>query len=310
MEFNFCAYLDHSTCFARLNSLTATPTCLTDESYLPASYEIISGDDKTTGIQFTQDSDHVCKTASDGTEINYSFTAQVMCDKDITGQGAAQIESVDFSNECKPVVTVKHAAGCHTFTANPVIKWLSNNPWVLAIFFFFVGPIIAVFGKRWFPYVIATISSLAIITTIVFVGAFHGCADTLTGLIILLIAALAAGIVGGLLIRRAIWIGVGLTGIVAGFCLGSFLYGCILATTGWQSYWGALAISISLAIVGGILTFTLGKQIIILFTSLIGSYLFTRAITLVADEGYPSEAEIYAKLKNDEPIELDWHFWL
>ena len=191
------------------------------------------------------------------------------------------------------MVTVKHAAGCHTFTADPIIRWLSDNPWVLAIFLLIVGPIVAIFGKRWFPYVIATISSLLVVSIIVFGGALHGFADTTTSLIILLVVALLAGILTGVVIRRAIWIGVGLTGIVAGFALGSFIYGCILATTGWKSYWGALAICISLAIVGGILTFTLGKQIIILFTSLIGSYLFTRGITLIADEGYPSEAEIF-----------------
>ena len=37
--------------------------------------------------------------------------------------------------------------------------------------------------------------------------------------------------------------------------------------------------------------------------------MFTRGLTLVFYEDYPSEAEMYKKLSNEEPIELDWHFW-
>ncbi len=58
------------------------------------------------------------------------------------------------------------------------------------------------------------------------------------------------------------------------------------------------------------MTFTMGKHLVVLATSLFGSYLFTRGLTLVFYEGYPSEAEIYADIKNGETVELDWHFWL
>ena len=84
-------------------------------------------------------------------------------------------------------------------------------------------------GRR----VVSIVAMLVVDSIIVVVGALYGCADTTTSLIILLIVALAGGIIMGLIVRRAIWIGVGLTGIVAGFALGSFIYGCILATTGW-----------------------------------------------------------------------------
>ena len=109
---------------------------------------------------------------------------------------------------------------------------------------------------------------------------------------------------------KAIWIAVGLTGVAAGFAVGSFIYGCILATTGWESYWGMIGIAATCALVGGFLTFGLGKPIIVIATSLVGSYIFTRGLTLVFAEGYPNEAEIYENLKDGAPVVFDWHFWL
>ena len=234
----------------------------------------------------------------------------VMCDASVTGVGEAEVVSADLSDKCAPVVTVKHAAGCHSLTADPIIRWLSSNPWLLAIFFLIVGPICAFMGKRWFPYVVGTIGAITTISTIVIVGATHGAADHTAGLVILLVCALGAGILVGVLLRRAIWIGVGLVGIVAGFALGSFIYGVILAATGWQSYWGAVLICVFGALLGGVLTFTLGKEIVILATSMVGSYLFTRGLTLVFYSDYPSEAEMFHKLSNGQEVEVTWRFWL
>ena len=165
-------------------------------------------------------------------------------------------------------------------------------------------------GKRWFPYVVGTIGAVTTVSTIVIFGAMHGAAGKTSSLILLLACALCAGILVGVLLRKAIWIGVGLVGMVAGFALGSFIYGVILAATGWQSYWGAVLICVFGALLGGVLTFTLGKQIVILATSMVGSYLFTRGLTLVFYDDYPSEAEMFHKLSNGQTVEVTWRFWL
>ena len=64
------------------------------------------------------------------------------------------------------------------------------------------------------------------------------------------------------------------------------------------------------AVAGGALAFKFGKQIIIFATSLIGSYLFARGLTLVINEEYPTEYEVMKALEADEEVNLDWHFWL
>ena len=134
--------------------------------------------------------------------------------------------------------------------------------------------------------------------------------DETVGIWISLGVAALVGLILGFVLMKTIWIAVGLTGVAAGFALGSFIYGCILATTGWDSYWGMIGIAGVCAVVGGFLTFGLGKPIIVLATSLVGSYIFTRGLTLVLADGYPSEAEIIESLKHGAPVEFDWHFWL
>ena len=41
LEWDFCHYLAHSSCFARTTSLEAGAQCLTDDSYIPASWKVI-----------------------------------------------------------------------------------------------------------------------------------------------------------------------------------------------------------------------------------------------------------------------------
>ena len=52
LEWNFCKYLDHTTCFAKDNGLDHPSRCLTSEDYLPASYKMVQADDSkhVTGI--------------------------------------------------------------------------------------------------------------------------------------------------------------------------------------------------------------------------------------------------------------------
>ena len=61
------------------------------------------------GIEVTWTSEQTCQTNE--VETN-SFTAKVLCDTNITGQGEAEVLIIDNSNECNPIVTLKHDSGC------------------------------------------------------------------------------------------------------------------------------------------------------------------------------------------------------
>ena len=126
----------------------------------------------------------------------------------------------------------------------------------------------------------------------------------------MLILTLILAIVVGILLRRSVWIGIGLVGVAAGYTLGFTIYATLLVTCGWTSRWGLWTLQILCAVAGGALTFKYGQQIVIFGTSLIGSYMVMRGLTLVFAEDYPSESDIYAKIEAGEDPGLDWHFWL
>ena len=61
------------------------------------------------GIEVTWTSEQTCQ--ANDVETN-SFTAKVLCDTNIKGQGEAEVLIIDNSNECNPIVTLKHDSGC------------------------------------------------------------------------------------------------------------------------------------------------------------------------------------------------------
>ena len=87
-------------------------------------------------------------------------------------------------------------------------------------------------GKRCFPYVVGTICAITTIFTIVTVGKIHGLGDNSEDLVALWFLALGSGLLVGILLVKAIWIIVGLVGIVAGSALGLLIYGASLVTSG------------------------------------------------------------------------------
>jgi hypothetical protein len=149
---------------------------LTDGDYTPSETVSLKDEEGNyTGVSVTHSSTNECKTEDDGTVTNYSFTTVVMCDKEITAQGEGVTVSSDIdTNECQPSVVMKHSAGCHIYTANWFQRWISRNPWAVGVALLIAGPIIAMAGKRMFPWVAATVGSLATIGAVIALFAESG----------------------------------------------------------------------------------------------------------------------------------------
>jgi hypothetical protein len=296
-KFNFCNYLSSGNYFAEYNGQG-----LTSDEYLPSKTGLKKDEnDNIVGVSVTRESENLCKTADDGTEIDYQFTMVVMCDAGVTGAGAAKIDSLDSSDSCHPVVTVSHADGCYEYTASPLIRWLSDNPYVLGIVFLVLGPIIAMCGKRWFPYIAATMGGMFVGGFFMLVAGALGWLNSTVWMIVCFIIAAALGVGFGMLLKKVIWLAVGLVGIVGGFYLGSFLYTLILHASGWESYWGYWGIALSFAILGGVLSCKFGKNIVLLGTSFFGSYIFVSGLNYVLG-GSPGLAEICGKLADGQHV--------
>ena len=125
--------------------------------------------------------------------------------------------------------------------ANPsVMTWIKDNVWTLGIFFLIIGPMIALFGKRCYPYIAALIGFIVVIPVVVFLCSGQGWLDTTAGFWISVSVALLAGGLVAFILYRSVWVGVTLITAYAGSIVGFFIYGALLQTTGWHSKLGAV----------------------------------------------------------------------
>ena len=231
---------------------------------------------------------------------------KLYCDESITG--APTIESVTKSADtCVVTATLKHDAGCPTINVDidQYVDWLSDNQWCIGIIYLVAGPLIALFGTAWFPYVAASLVAIFIIGIVTSFSLAMGWMATTGGTIGVLCSALVLGILAGCLIRRKIWIMVGLLGLVAGFFSGSLVYALVYGMSGWDAVWGFWLIASICGIAGLVAACYLGKSVVLLSTSMVGSYLFMRSWTLFFPGHYPSEAELI----DGSGLEPDAAFW-
>jgi len=110
---------------------------------------------------------------------------------------------------------------------------------------------------------------------------------------------------------RTVRIAVGFLGLIGGFFLGVLIYTIVLATLHKGALWIMICFSILCSIIGGFLSFKFSKQVVLFFTSLIGSYLFMRGFAYFFG-GFPDEEELLIQLKNHEPVNQEFTiaFWI
>jgi hypothetical protein len=187
--------------------------------------------------------------------------------------------------------------------------WLSENEWAIGIMYLVAGPLIGLFGMAFFPYVTAGVIAIFVIGICCYIGMAAGWMNSTGGCIAVICVALNLGIIAGCVIRRNIWLMVSLLGGVAGYFFGAFVFALIYGITGWTAVWGYWVIACSLAALGVLATCYFGKNMVMLSTAMIGSYLFMRSWTLFFPGHYPSEAELM-ELDEDFELKADAVFWV
>ena len=211
-----------------------------------------------------------------------------MCDVNITAQGGAEIDSIDTDDVCHPVVTMRHAAGCHIYNDDSIAVWREENSWFSAITLIVGGAVVAMLGKRWFPWVGGTFAAVGVLYTVVTLSGSLEWTESAVGMILTLLVGMALAIFIGSLIRRNIWLAFGITGVLCGFALGGIVYDAILAAVDWESQVGYFVIVGLFGLLGGALIFKFDRKIALLGTSFVGSYAFVRGWSFVIG-GWPSQ---------------------
>lgn len=250
----------------------------------------------------------MCKTV-DGKDVNYSLKTDLYCSKvDKNGSNAPELVEAVY-DDCVYTTTIKHLSGCQTanIDIDSTVDWLSDNMWCIGIMYLIAGPLIALFGTAWFPIVTASLIAIFIIGVITSFSLSMGWMATTGGTVAVMVIALVLGVIAGMLVRRKIWIMVSLLGLIAGFFTGSLIFAMIYGSCGWDAVWGYWVISCTIAIIGLMASFKLGKPVVMTGTSMVGSYLFMRSWTLFFPGHYPSEAEI---VDDYDQLEADALFWV
>ena len=263
----------------------------------------------TIGVEFSMTSDTVCKAAAgDDEAVNFSVKTLLTCDETIDTAGAPTITSATYA-DCVYEVAMKHKAGCPTVSIDTerYMGWLNDNEWAIGVIYIIAGPLIALFGTAWFPYVVSSLIAIFAIGCVTGLSLAFGWMTSTVGTIVTLVVALIVGVICGILVRRNIWLMIGLVGMIAGFFSGSIVFALISSMSGWEASWGYWVVSAVMAAVGCTLACYMGKSVVLISTALTGSYLFMRSWTLFFPGNYPSEAE----LANDySSLELGGIFWV
>ena len=223
------------------------------------------------------------------------------------GAETTMTDPVVLKNGCEFVVTIESDAGCPVYDLSEYYSWLTDNEWCIGIIYLILGPLLAFFGLQWFPYVTASLVAVFVITVISGLGLAFGWMNSTGGLIAVLAVALILGILAGCLIRRKIWCMIALLGLIGGFFSGALIFALIASASGWDAAWGWWVISILMAIIGALVAYWLGKPVVLITTSFVGSYLFMRAWTMFFPGHWPSEATI---MNDAGSIEVDSIFWV
>jgi len=172
------------------------------------------------------------------------------------------------------------------------------------VIYLILGLFVATQGLKLFPYVAAILASFFTMFVVVLFSATWGWASSNAGFWTTMALALVAGIAVGCIVRRQIWITVGLLGAIGGFFGGILLNSVIVSTSGWNTEWALWVFAILGSIAGFFGACKLGAPVVNVATSFTGSYLFTRALTLFFwTEHWPSESQIMSGQIDDN---LGW----
>lgn len=181
-------------------------------------------------------------------------------------------------------------------------KFIHDYPWLFGIIMILGGPIVAMYGRRFFPWVVAGVVAVTILLGALIMSSVLGFMESNTGLGVSIGVAILASLLAGWFVMKTVWIAVGILGLIGGFFLGSMAYTIFLAALPqFGALWAMITISIICAVLGGFLSFKYSKTVVLVMTSVVGSYAFMRGLSYFFG-GFPSEALILHSLKEQEPI--------
>jgi hypothetical protein len=161
------------------------------------------------------------------------------------------------------------------------------------------GAVVAFFGRAVFPWVVAIIGGFVTFSLVMLVCSIMGMLESMEGTgtgssaltVLSFLISIAAGIVLGYVLFSRLIVGAAVLGAIGGFFIGFTVYNLLLEWT--NSLVLLIILTFGVAIAMAYLAFKFFDEIVVFGTSLIGSYVFVRGISLFAGH-YPNEVMLFS----------------
>ena len=225
----------------------------------------------------------------------FGFQNTVLCNKNVTGLGA--VISVENNRSCTPKVTMEHSSACPEYSLNGIVKFLDENVWLSGTILVVFGVVMALFGRAFFRYIMATLATLSGFMAVMYLCSLFGWLETTWVIVVLCLVGVAAGLGCGYLIYQAIPFAVVFLGFVTGFEMGVLLFSLIVGVSGYDELWLLYALMIVSTLGMGVFSWYHKLGFLSFATAVLGGYMFMRGLTFWFG-GYPSEAEMMQLMKN------------
>eukprot|EP00343_Euplotes_focardii_P000880 CAMPEP_0205798960 /NCGR_PEP_ID=MMETSP0205-20121125/65_1 /ASSEMBLY_ACC=CAM_ASM_000278 /TAXON_ID=36767 /ORGANISM="Euplotes focardii, Strain TN1" /LENGTH=368 /DNA_ID=CAMNT_0053059463 /DNA_START=150 /DNA_END=1256 /DNA_ORIENTATION=- len=251
-----------------------------------------SGDNIDEHLMLSYESETVCE------EGFFGIGFEIFCDKDITDEPQFGLNNAK-STSCKPVYSTTHKAGCYTGDLNALWRFIESNNIVFGIIAMVLGAYNMILGRKFIRPTIGLIFCLTTVSIVLFIFYVLFLPHDVEKWVgwLLLSISVVLGSIAGFFASKLVRVGVFFIGLWSGIGLGLLLNNLIFYKINHVAVVWVLMAVLGLSL--GVLSFFWYNYIVIICTSILGSYLFVRGLAFIAG-GYPNEFTIYTRIRNGE----------
>ena len=162
------------------------------------------------------------------------------------------------TDPCVVTMTLSHDKGCPIINAYHLKLIWFGNEWIGGTLSVAFGIFIGLYGLRFLRPIGAIIVGLTVFFCIIILSSVFEFFLTVFAIVLTIVIALIAGICLGVITIYAIWLAIGILGILGGFFLGSLIYELTLMQFQWAHAWGFMSLAIGGVVAGIILSVKYG----------------------------------------------------
>eukprot|EP00347_Sterkiella_histriomuscorum_P009292 403341764 len=256
-----------------------------------------------------------CFQAETGVD-NYSMTINLRCNSDGKKEDQLLVEGVNTKSKCHPVITASHKIACPVFSVTTFSRFFIDRPYILGPLAIVFGLMVAFAGRKFFPWTIAVIGCLIGGGITILLFSMSDILDSIKSsqseetsgleLAMTITVAVIIGVFVGFILQKMLNIGAAILGAVGGFFIGVAAYNLLFFYL--KSQFLLTAMSVLGSITMAFLSFRQYDNIVIFGTAFVGSYSFTRGVSLFIGN-FPNEIQFFKNLLEGEVENSSWEVY-